>query len=240
MAQSCGCGTVDKDEARRLWMTTFEAIGFREIAEQTLGLQAVVSASVRYLRKAERAGVLGLAPGIVAMDRAAAERENRQAARQVRAVQERLRHQLNRPEFTKHVSAMDETIRSEEGQTVLRDMGERWIEWTYESDLSAPDAREAVDTWNKATGAVQGGIVSLLSWFDDVLSEAAQARNSRALGTEPHSPLTTNQWICIAAITALTIISAIACAGTPWCWCCYGWAIALAAAASYTACAFIR
>lgn len=184
MEQSCGCCTVDKDEARRMWMTTFERIGFREIAEQTLGLQAVVSASVHHLRKAERAEVLGLGQHVVAMSRAAAERENRQAARQVRAVQERLRHQLKEPAFTKQGPELDETIRSEEGRNVLRDMGARWIEWTYESDLSASDARAAVDAWNRAAGAAEGGILSLCSWFDDVLTQAAQARNLQTMGTD--------------------------------------------------------
>jgi len=232
----CACDTTDTDRPHRTWMEILGSVGLQEVGQQTLDLRPVVESSLKNLRKAERAEALGLGAEVAALHRRAAERDNRQALRLVRAAQEGLRNRTAQEDWQDRASALDEAFGAQDGASALQDMRERWVETMYETDLDAGDSREAVEIFDKAVSASREGVASLIRWFDDQLTQAGEALSSPTMGRNPHPPLTDNQAACLAVVAANTTIATIVCFATPFCWCCYGWVIALAAAAATAAC----
>jgi hypothetical protein len=174
---------------------------------------------------------------VAAFNRQAAERENRQAARLIRGVQEELHDLSEREEWGELSGRLDEAVRSHDGETAFRDLRGRWVEWLYEeSDLAANDAEEVIAVIDEANAAAQEGINSLVSYFDQRLSEMAAQRDNPGMGRDPSSPLSEAQVACLVVVGVLTALATAVCLSAPFCWCCYRWEIGLSATAAVAAC----
>jgi hypothetical protein len=239
---ACACKGSDHGPSgpeHEVWMDSLDSIGWRDLGQRALDIHTVVGRSHHYLRKAERAESLGLGDEQVAFNRRAAERENRQAARLIRGVQGELRDLTEREEWRELSGQLDEAFRTQDGEGAFRDMRERWVEWLYEeSNITGGDAEEVITVIDQAHGAAQEGMTSLVRHFDERLTEMAAQRDDPNMGREPSSPLSAAQVACLVVVGILTAAATVACLLTPFCWCCYGWQIALAAAASTAACLF--
>jgi hypothetical protein len=185
----------------------------------------------------ERLEALELGGGLAEHVLTARDHDNAQAARQLRAARDAFQAHAASADWKRRVTAFNKALASEEGGQALAEARERLVHHLAASEASGDDAREAVAVWDEAVRTLrEKKVAGLTKWLDSRFDDALAARESKSLGREGHSPLTTNQWICIAVGTGLGILAVLACLGMPFCHCCYlGW-ILLAYASVVAAC----
>ena len=92
----CQCKGKEAPADMREIFRILERADLRDVFEQASATTDAVAAGIRHLTKAERAERLGMGPDVAAIYRQAAERERRQALRQLGTVIERLDERTGR------------------------------------------------------------------------------------------------------------------------------------------------
>lgn len=227
----------DLQRAQEVWRNVLTEVGLWPVAQHVADATHWTESSVRAARHAERIAAVGLQTTFAQHAVATRDRDNAQAGRQLKAARDAFREHANSADWKRRVATMNKTLGSPEGKQSLDEARERLVQHIVASDASGEDAREAVAVWDDAMQAIsKKKIAGLVEWLDGKLEEGLRARESADLGRKARSPLTTNQWICIAVGTGLGVIGVLACLATPFCNCCYlGW-ILLAYSAVVAAC----
>jgi hypothetical protein len=237
-------GGVDTARAMQVWYQHLDELGLGDVARYTLDARRAVALGLQGIQHAERAqalhGVAGLelAPAApVSMQRA--ELDLAQARRSFEAARAALHHRMEQGDWNEKAGQIDNDRGSDAGRASLAEAHARWVHEILGLHISAADAQEAADVWTQAHRTfTDQGTDALLHWVDRSLGEQVAALTAPDYGRQAHSPLSLNQWICLAVVVGLSIISVVVCVATPFCNCCYMWWIVAAAGAAGAACLF--
>jgi hypothetical protein len=233
---SCSCGGSAVAERDRV-AGIFEELDLRRFFEQAERSAQPGFDAARHLDKADRAAALDLGGEVVAMHRAAAERSNRMAQRELRAALNLLDERMARGDWAQIVDRSRANWNENDGATAAEDFRQALRQAIYERDgVSGADARETVALLDESIERVAGGDLNgIARLLRERLSRALEERNSPEMGRQPASPLSVNQWICLGVAIGLSIIAIIGCILTWFCGCCWIW-ILIAWGASTLAC----
>jgi hypothetical protein len=234
----CACGSqtgLDREPIFR----GLEAVGLREVGEQAFAVVPVVESSLRRLRTAERAEALGYGPEMAAAHREAAQRDNRQALRQIRAVIARLDDMVGRDDWRDLSERATGEFMERDGRAVLEESRERLRLSLLEADgVWGDDAHEVMTVVDASIGrAVDGGLDRVARHLREVFFQSIAALEHDEMGRQPASPLTGAALaVCIGVAVVLATAAQIGCLFVPFCWCCFAGQIWAACAAAVAAC----
>jgi hypothetical protein len=233
-----GCRCGDPSDSSGRLQRLLESLDLFDLFDQ-LGLvcQAVMSAE-RSLDKADRAEALGLGPQVAELHRAAAQRDNRQAARQLRASLQRLEERVGRDDWAELDRSFRTSFEEHDGPAVIDETKARVRMALYEAGkMGGAEAREVVAIVDGQLDALAArGLDALTTQLRDLIEEALRARDSVDLGRRPRSNFTPNQSLCIGLTGEKYKALYIACFTTVFCWCCIYPILAVAQAAEVAAC----
>jgi hypothetical protein len=236
---NCSCCSTNEEAANRR-LSLLESIDFKAVGEQALAVASVADLAVRSLTKVERAQELGLGHDVIALHRKAAERNNNQARRQIVAARAALEERTSRPDFPELTERLRVAFDERDGGTILDESRDQIVLTLFETDgLSAADAAYILKIYDETFASLrEGGLRGVTQLLDQRLVSALAARDLPGMGREEASPLSQNQWICLAVVAAATAIALAVCLAAYGCWCCYWFWILVADAASVAACVF--
>jgi hypothetical protein len=227
-------GHVDgKTEAIQFSLEEIDlAVVWRRMDDAT----TVVGTSLRQLRRAERMEALGYEG---APHHEAALRSNSQAKRLVGSARAFLDDRIARDDWQELNHQFRAAFDEHDGVHAFADAKEnfRYL-LAVEDGVIAGDAKRAVDHFNQAFDRVAAdGLEGLAELLKERLDQAAQVLESPELGRQPASPLTGWQLAaCIGVASTLAAAAMLACILAPFCWCCFGSAVAASAVTAITAC----
>src|ERR1700724_1966288 len=93
------CRCVNSVGDREQLLSALAQVNLQEVGEQAMSVAEMTASEVQHLAKAERADALGYGPDVVRLHRAAAERDNAQAKRQIQATIARLEERVRRDDW---------------------------------------------------------------------------------------------------------------------------------------------
>lgn len=226
---ACLCTRRHEEEADdERMLTALDAIDFRHIAQQASAIPEVVTSAIRHLEKSERAEQLGLGADVATLFRQAAQRDNTQAVRQVRAVIARLDDRTSRDDWGDLVEGTRREFEERDGRALIEEARGRVQLGLFEMDgLSPQDAVETAALIDEALDrARDDGLNGVAGLLRQRLERGLQDLQSPNMGRE-HATLSRTQLLCIGIVSAVCTAAMIACAFIPACWCCLGyWIIA--------------
>ena len=232
----CRCGVAS--EASEQIADILRSVDLFDLFEQLDQVCHSIVAMEQRLRAAERADALGLGSQVAELHRAAADRENRHAARQLSASLLRLESRLNNGDWAELNSTFRASFIEHEGPTVVAEVKARFRMALYEnSDINGEQARAlstAVDSHLEALG--HDGLDAIATALRDIIRNALAARDSADLGRQPRSTLSPNQDFCVTATGAKYSALFVTCFITMFCWCCLAPILAVAEAGEMAAC----
>ena len=230
----CGAASTTLEEFSHL----LRGIDLFDLFEQLDLVRRSIVTMEHRLRKAERVDSLGLGAQVADLHRAAADRDNHQAARQLNASLLRLEDRVGRRDWAELVSSFRASFAEHDGPTVLAEMKARVRLAVYEdSDLDGEQARALATVVDSQLDALaRDGIDAVATVLREVIRNASAARDSADLGRTPRSTLSPNQEFCLFSTAAKYTALFNTCATTWFCWCCLAPILAVAEAAEMAAC----
>jgi hypothetical protein len=234
---ACTCQESGK-ENREVILKLVETVDLRDVAEQATAIPETMTSAIRHLEKAERAERLGLGADVAALYRQAAERDRAQARRQFRAVIQRLDERTSRDDWGELADRIKREFEAQDGSALIEEAGGRFRLAVLEMDgVSADDAAETVALHDEALDHIRvDGVNGGTRFLKEHLEQGLQALQSPEMGRQRASPLTELTIVCISIIVALAAIALAVCGFLPFCWCCFGVALAIGTAVGVAAC----
>jgi hypothetical protein len=216
---SCRCGNSNREAEAKVFELLATA-GLRDIAERTLNANQIMGESIRHLRKADRAAVLGYGPEIVALHRDAGVRANRACRRQFAGVIELIDERVNEADWAGLVNDIRREFDAHDGAQQLADAREDFRgrlldEGALSASLTGRTAELLDETVRRAASDGLDGSVRLLR---DRLERAVSGLAAPEMGQQPASPDTVAVLICVAGTLAVMVAALLICSFT--CLCC--------------------
>jgi hypothetical protein len=230
----CGAASATSEEFSHL----LRDIDLLDLFEQLdLARRSIVTME-RRMRKAELVDALGLGAQVADLHRAAADRDNAQAARQLDASLLRLEDRVGRGDWAELITSFRASFVEHDGPTVLADVKARVRLALYEgSDLDGEQGRALASVVDSQLDALaRDGVDAVATVLREAIRNASAARDSPGLGRTPRSALSPNQEFCLFSTAAKYTALFNTCFTTWFCWCCLAPILAVAEAAEMAAC----
>jgi hypothetical protein len=239
---ACGCATRDgairdvaRAEAKVLDLLT--TAGLREIVEQTQEANRVMIESIRHLDKADRAAALGFGEDVVALHRSAGERANRWCRRQFGTVIEAIDNRVGRDDWSDLVARAQHEFDAHEGRQQLEDAAAEIRARLLDVDRLPLTAGRVASLIDQAFERVASeGLPGGMQLLRENLENGVKVLSAPEMGRQESSPDQAAYDICVVGVLAICVIAMVICLAAYFCWCCYGWAIALAGFAALGSC----
>ena len=234
---SC-CSRSNDSTAQESVYDLLDTVALRGIAEQTHEANQVMYESFRSLEKADRAAALGYGEDVVQHHRAAGERANRICRRQFRSIIEAIDERVSRDDWGDLVASARREYETRDGRELLEDVrAELRARWLDMDTLPSRSVSTVVHLTDEAVDRVEadglsGGIQLLRERLETALSDLAAPE----MGRQPKSPDEAMFWACFGGCVAISITALIICGLSPFCWCCWAWAILIAQAVCEGSC----
>jgi hypothetical protein len=208
----CNCRKRYDDRHEEVFRL-LEALDLRAVGEQVTAVPETMASARRYLAKAERAERLGLGAEVSTLYRQAAERDRDQGIRQVRAVLIRLDERTGRDDWAGLVDRTRREFLDTEGPAILEEARARFRLAVLEMDgVSADGAAEIVPVWEESLDRLrEDGLNGAVGLLRECLERAVEVLQSPRMGSEPASPQTVGQLICIGIFSAMAGAMMVAC-----------------------------
>jgi hypothetical protein len=237
----CGCRT-DGGEAEAKVFELLGQSGLREIAEQTLRANQVMGDSIRHLRKAERAAVLGFSPDVVSLHRAAGERANRACRRQFSVVLEAIDERVGRADWAEMAADARREFDARDGAAQLADFAEEFKARLLDVDTFPTSLTGRTGTLLEETVARAGadGVDGSVRLLRERVERAVSDLAAPEMGLQPASPDTAAVLICVGGTLAIMVVALLICASAPFCWCCAAPFIMIACFINIAACSALE
>jgi hypothetical protein len=223
----CSCGRHLDEAHREEALSLLETVGLREVVEQAIAVPDVTLSLVRHAQKSERAERLELGPDVVRLYRQAAEWEQAQAIRQLRAVIARLDERTGRDDWDDLVARARRDFEERDGSAVIEEARGRCRLGLLETPgLSGDDAARTVARFDECMATIQAdGLNGVARLLRESLEGGLQAVQTPEMGRQHASPQTGNRQFCINAVLASAAGMLAACFFIPFCWCCAAGAV---------------
>jgi hypothetical protein len=233
---SC-CETKDKEAEAKIYDLLGTA-GLRDIVEQANNANRVMAESFRHLGKADRAVALGYGPEVIAIHQSAGERANRRSRRQFASVIEAIDERLSRDDWPDRVANSRHEYEVHQGREQLEDARADFRAALLDLDTLPSTATSRVVTlMNEALDRVASdGLSGAVQLLREQADYAVTALAAPEMGRQPASPDTAMYVACTVGVYAICAIAMAICLASYFCWCCWFWAILLAAAAGILSC----
>jgi hypothetical protein len=226
-ARGCTCGKHLGESQQEESLALLEHVGLREVVEQAIVVPEVMLDLVRHAQKSERAERLELGADVVALHRQAAQREQAQAIRQLRAAIARLDDRVGRDDWDDLVARTRREFDERGGREMLDEARGRFRFAVLEADgLSGDDAGLMVARFDESMTVIQDeGLEGAARLLKESLDGGLEAIQAPEMGRQPASPQTGNRQFCINAVLASAAGMLLACFIAPFCWCCAAGAV---------------
>ena len=230
---ACGCATRDvtarEVEAKAKVLEVFATVGLREIVEQTQEANRVMIESIRHLDKADRAAALGFGEDVVALHRSAGERANRWCRRQFGTIIEAIDNRVGRDDWSDLVARARHEFDAHDGRVQLEDAAAEIRAGLLDVDRLPVTAGRVASILDQAFERVASeGLSGGMQLLRENLQRGVEALSAPEMGRQEASPDQVAYDICVLGVIAICVIAFVICLAAYFCWCCYGWAIAIA------------